>query len=181
MHPRGESSRERARAPNFPSRIGPAGLSLISLNYSRHQSLTPHSPDSSAPDASILRRVPGRPGRSGTISRARGHGASGAPPLVDSGITLITEGRRTVRERWVGTAAVSCLLTCACPPRSSRGGRSLWRWWGCIPPAPTANPGGTLFVFRLPFASIHSPSFTGPSSHPSFFLSYGRNVSNQYL
>ena len=51
----GESSRERARAPNFPSRIGPTGLSLISLNYSRHQSLTPHSPDSSAPDGGMRR------------------------------------------------------------------------------------------------------------------------------
>ena len=54
----GESSSERARAPNFPLRIGPTGLSLISLNYSRHQSLTPHSLDSSAPGASILRCTP---------------------------------------------------------------------------------------------------------------------------
>ena len=84
----GESSRERARAPNFPSRNGPTGLSLISLNYSRHQSLTPHSPDtsSSAPGAtcSIVSRYGVCRARRDGVARARAGRLRAGPSALPS-------------------------------------------------------------------------------------------------
>ena len=44
MYCGGESSRERTRVPNPTLRIGPAGLSLISLNYSCQKSISHLTP-----------------------------------------------------------------------------------------------------------------------------------------